>query len=220
MSSIGDVPQTITKPLAWYRFNGDPRDSSGNGHDAIGEGNEVDFSANTARFDAMGDLVVSAPQFALASGFTISLHVRVPSWASEPTMLSKVLDNSASSVANSYQIEFLDRGDPTKRTPCFTTATTAGQFTDCARIEIPPTTWAHVTATWSPLTGKRLYVDGRLLMQQVFDQIDFDGRPLIIGGDRNRGAVFGRFIGELDDVRIYSEVLDDVAVSQLAVDRQ
>jgi len=70
--------------------------------------------------------------------------------------------------------------------------------------------WHHVAATWDGDNGSmKLFIDGLLIMEKVYSFIPYELTNIFLGqmGGGNR-----TYVGMLDDVRIYSNVLSEEEV--------
>lgn len=80
---------------------------------------------------------------------------------------------------------------------------------------IAPGTWYHVAGTFEG-GAKRIYVNGIERMSSTVAVASYDAEPIRIGCDRGVGAIQNFFIGELDDVRLYRDVLSPSEIAELA----
>lgn len=74
--------------------------------------------------------------------------------------------------------------------------------------------WYHFTFTFDHTSqAQRLYVDGVLAASGTTPAtIEYDGHPLLIGGDENGGSPGGFFQGDIDEVKIWGSVRDATEV--------
>jgi hypothetical protein len=79
--------------------------------------------------------------------------------------------------------------------------------------KVPANTWTHLTAVWTG-SAWRLYINGALSMERVVN----GPAPLWTGTSFQIGALvsaYGRFVGSIDDVRIYSKALSEAEIQWL-----
>lgn len=78
--------------------------------------------------------------------------------------------------------------------------------------------WHHVAGTYDGSTTLELWIDGQLI-ESISDVLPpaYDETPVTIGGDLNGGVPALLWLGEVDDVRLYSRVLTPEEIGQLAV---
>ncbi|MFO0722755.1 MAG: LamG domain-containing protein [Myxococcota bacterium] len=74
--------------------------------------------------------------------------------------------------------------------------------------------WHHAAFTYDGTTfDERLYLDGQaVLCSTGLGPIQTDATPLYLGGDVENGSPNGFWIGQLDDVRMYSTVRTDAEI--------
>ncbi len=69
-------------------------------------------------------------------------------------------------------------------------------------------------------TEARLYVDGALVdTHPRTGRLVYDGSPLWVGSDFNRGSNVLHFEGDMDDLRIYARPLSEAEIGVLASGR-
>jgi hypothetical protein len=78
--------------------------------------------------------------------------------------------------------------------------------------------WHHFAATWNVTTTElQLFVDGHPVGLPMYVDDAFDDGALIIGGDIDDSTAIAPFAGAIDDVRVYSRVLDAAELAALAM---
>ena len=75
--------------------------------------------------------------------------------------------------------------------------------------------WTHLAGTWDGVT-KSLYVDGVLRATAESEGVAFDANDIVLGADRDAGALANPMLGALDDVRIYDRSITAEEVALLA----
>ena len=79
-------------------------------------------------------------------------------------------------------------------------------------IIVTDETWHHVAATWG-LGDAKLYLDGALIMtKNYWPGTGYALTHMFLG---QMGAGNRRYIGKLDEVRIFDEVIDDVKIGEI-----
>jgi hypothetical protein len=206
---------------AWWEFEDAPGDgvldSSGNGHTGgcagttcptqaagrIGMAYDFDGADDYVRVPGGGDL-------ATGSAVTISGWVFLREVTNQAP-LSKPFHVNGSADTNSWQYEV---DSPAQG--CLT-----GPTKVCTADVVVFDQWQHFAAIWSG-AGKRLYLDGTMVMNQPAI-LQYDGSDVVIGADYHldpdTGAMTSTFVhvdGLIDEVRIYNRALSDDEITALA----
>jgi hypothetical protein len=106
-------------------------------------------------------------------------------------------------------VAFLDMGSIWFATSGDATALDSG-------VEPIAGTWTHLVFIWSEQRNA-IYVDGTLAAVEVSPTpVEYVSVELLIGADRDAGAIAYTFDGRLDDLRIYDRALDDDEIALLA----
>jgi len=76
--------------------------------------------------------------------------------------------------------------------------------------------WTHIAATWSG-TALEMFIDGESIGVEPSMLFEVDEHDVYVGCDDDVPVGITHFLhGSLDDVRMYSRVLDDTEVAALA----
>ena len=196
--------------VAYYPFNGNAVDESGNGHD----GSELNGVALTQdrygaddsayEFDGQNDKI-AVPD---APGFDITEAITLAAWMMPVEQKTQhIVRKGASARTSPYYLATSGTGD------LIFTLTLDGRAKQLRKRGYPVGAWSHVVGTYDGAT-MRLYVNGRL--EGSFDiegTIHEDNNPLLIG--TRMGLPADTFAGALDDVMVFDYALDEEAVIEL-----
>ena len=200
--------------VAWYRFEQNRYDSSGNNNNpsvvsGTGfsspkiENNSLSFSGN--EYVEIPDSTSLSPRYEVSISFWVNLTS-----AGSQTAIRK---NS-----QDYLFEFGTQGGNNAGTnPQFYVTTSSGQYyiygtTGTAYESLTPNKWYHCVGTYNYLTGAKMYINGQLATVTTgysnLGQIADSNSYLHLG--YWGGEVFR---GKMDDVRIFDRVLttEDIA---------
>nr|WP_312038105.1 LamG-like jellyroll fold domain-containing protein [Pelotomaculum terephthalicicum] len=223
---ITQKPVTGTPPekglIAHYKFDGDFRDSSGNGNDGKLNG-DVGFAdgvfGQCAQFKGGFLQVADNSELDLTGPYTISAWIRIAP-GSDSTIISKLADNGMDSTyfANAYDYDSdISASDSTLQmwmsydydNSHYTEASVEVEGQDAVNK------WVH--AAFTNDGGKiNLYVDGVPLgtAQVPEDNYVTSDSNVLIGGIIQSGAS-SYFQGKMDDLRIYNYALDSDQIKAL-----
>ena len=210
---VGKVSVVGQRQLAYYPFNGNANDASGNGYDGTPSGG-VTYTADrfgnpnsAVSFDGINGLITT-PQlnFAGSTTVSVSLWLKANVQAQSPATYYLAIDNTAFGVAHSYypypqpglnQIGFGVQSG--------TTPGTAGGY-------ITPGNWYHFVGTYDGTTI-RAYINGSLIQQtSLSGPMNNPNSPLNFGSLSPSPYYWN---GSLDDVRVYNRALTGSEVTQL-----
>ncbi len=208
--------------VAWYPFNGNANDESGNGNNGIVNGASITedrTGINNQAYNFNGrNNWIEIPfsnSIAIQSEITVSFWVYMQGGSCNPRILEI---NSLTNQCGGYSISTNGTGN--------TSRTFNGVLGKCTQ-EVGGTSlnalnclsWHHVVFTASGLRGiSQFYFDG--VPQNImtgslsfFNSINYNNNNLTIGNtNSNRCNWFG---GKLDDIAIYNRVLSKNEVNQL-----
>jgi hypothetical protein len=79
--------------------------------------------------------------------------------------------------------------------------------------------WHHFAFTFDHATKEqKLYLDGALVASGTTPAVvEYDDHPLLVGADSNSGALNGFFLGDIDEVKLWTSVRD---VTEVGLDRR
>lgn len=215
-ATVAPPPDLAAGLVAWYPFNGDVLDASGNGHD--GETSEPVFVAamngdpNAAlSFSGAWTMVVvpDAPALDLTGSFTISMVLQGGDDTSHQwLLLSKHTAGQCQPAKPSWFLRF-DHGagglffsqyDQTAECGTHIAYGTLAALADGA--------WHTVVVTYDqPAQELSFYLDCQAIYQQT-QALGFqdNDRPLVIG-NQYQGPASTNFVGAMDDLRLYDRVV-------------
>ncbi|NBS79480.1 hypothetical protein EBS57_06645, partial [bacterium] len=198
--------------IAFYPFNGNANDSSGNGyHGEVGATTSISndrfgVASKAYQFDGSAPSGIEAQNtegLNFSGGkFTVSAWIQSSVLQVDNSIAGKHVFNSQ----NGYGISMW------QDSPCFYVGSDP-------RLQAPQTysdgIWHHVVGTWD---GARmaLYINGVLDVSKNWSYSNFNSARFMIGksaGVNPHGG--GRFIGKIDDVRLYNRALSSSEVVQL-----
>ncbi|MDB6112098.1 MAG: hypothetical protein JWR69_3848 [Pedosphaera sp.] len=199
--------------VAYYRFEGDALDSSGQGNHGTTNGGVAFVTGKIGPKALSTDGVSGYVQtpFSVLSDFTITLWVKTTAiggagqwWAGKGLVDGEVTgsadDFGTALVNNSFAFGM---GNP-DTTISSTTAINDGY-------------WHHVAATRNSANGQmKFYVDGALQATGTGSTASRTAPPFLRIGSLQTGSVAGFLAGSLDEVRLYNYVLNAAQISALA----
>ncbi|QMW03111.1 LamG domain-containing protein [Spirosoma foliorum] len=205
--------------VAYYPFNGNAIDESGNGHWGYVSGPSLttDRFGNAARafsFDGINDLIEIQDQSDLNTlDFTYSMWINISEYGTSSLDGPRIASISMAKYGNTqgFIIYNNPQGQYVIRThPPNIPATSNDYFT---ALPIPVNAWKHVVFT---KVGQKMcvYVDGSLSSTGSYlGNYTTSPGNLLIGCGPWRLDEF--FKGKLDDIRIYNRGLSETEVAQL-----
>lgn len=195
--------------VAYYPFNGNANDASGNGkHGVLQNGPTLTTdrkgNANSAyTFDGIDDWINIGTNFNFNASFTISLHCSTISFGNNPSLFTQgqPVINGGLHIALIYQstYRFAFYGNDLE-----------------ASSNFPPlNTWAHYVFTYNHQTqSRRVYLNGLMIANDT--SVPYTGSGITaIGKNIVQDVPNGRYNGKLDDIRIYNRALSDAEVAAL-----
>ncbi|MGD1085612.1 MAG: LamG-like jellyroll fold domain-containing protein [Verrucomicrobiota bacterium] len=212
------LPQYVTNGLvAYYPFNGNASDATGNGNDGTVCGatltqDRFGVSNSAYSFDGVTDYI-AIPDFPQAdtSSHTISFWVSANSWTNIPTPSQLYVDILGK---DGSPRQWVFQGKRTGQIRC-TVFTSSGENILDSIAQLQTNQWYHVAAVWDG-TNESAFING------VFDSsIPAPGtliqgsNPVRIGGDPIGDQQF--LDGKIDDVRIYNRALSSNEIAELYV---
>jgi hypothetical protein len=191
--------------VAYYPFNGNANDASGNGHSGTVYGATLavgkDSAANGAySFDGSNDYI-SLPTNIIgnnSSGTTIAMWVQL-------------------NFSSDNQIPFCINGVDVYGAKYFSIYTTGSCFrveysqVNCSQPYTFNNSWHHVIGTWNSSTVN-YWIDGVKVGTEAFQSYAGSVTSVWLGNAQNRSKWVN---GRIDEVRIYNRVMSDAEISTL-----
>lgn len=225
------VGYDFTKGLmAYYPFNADATDQSGNGNDGVVNGATLAAdrfgNANSSySFDGINDFIQVNHSSSLehSGNITLSAWVLVDEFNSGSCQSSRIIEKGLDSQIGSWGIYY---DDNLGNNGCNDYDPTAMKFktgyvpTSGTRKAIGGTTnivrgfWYHVTSVYD---GNRLilYVNGHEEQSLYIDEVPTNNSSPLFIGRMNSSSLPFYVNGSIDDVRIYNRALDEEEVKAL-----
>ncbi len=207
------IPDSLTNGLvAYYPFNGNATDESGNSLNGIPSG----VSPTTDRFGVSGNAFnfsgeylpesnVKVPGLSTGANRTVSVWINLAGGKDGPRLFSYSLGELTMD---------LDVGD-LQRININNQTLSGGDWFATGGIDLM-NQWKHIVGVWSGSKG-RIYLNGVLEAEKVWNSsptTDYSsGFTPEIGG--NSGAIWDPFGGGMDDVAIWDRALSAAEVSDL-----
>ncbi len=213
---IGRTTVVVTPPLpiAYYDFNGDALDKSGNGRhgtvfNATLVADRLGAASRAFRFNGTSGSYISIGQLQLTGAFTLSAWYRPDAAAGGAAIISNLAGNFDQPPATGYELLLL--GDAQGRVPRVHTRLNSSATATGAPWTLGQ--WRYVTATYE--SGRaRLYVDGVLVGSNNFmTPPETSPHATVIGRSGYATSNFAN--GAVDDVSVFTRALTAAEVEAL-----
>ena len=219
-------PDPTTDPIAYYPFNGNANDETGNGHDGTVYGATLTSdrfgNANSAyRFDGVDDYiqVFNTSGFGFNNNsFSVSLWVQIVNNTNTLYDHFICLSDSSNGLPH-FSISKHRLDEKRMYTEVWTTSGQSILYCNDTGEQLPKNTWLHLVSIADCEEDKlKFYIDGSL--QEEGDLVDFDfstasALELYIGYTGYWSGLATPHYGLIDDVRIYNKALSDTEISAL-----
>ncbi len=206
--------------VAYYPFNGNANDESGNGNDGTVDGailtEDRNGDANSAyHFDGYNDFIIvpDAEILRMTDAVTISLWFKTESTASFSAMVLKM---AGSEPLSGYKM-VIDDNDYARFDIYYDHNDRSQYEITRSYVDLADNVWHHVVGIYDG-SGLRLYVDCNLLDEAEYTLgMQANTEPLYMGYDPfNYNPRY--FNGEIDDVMIFNRAIDVNEVMELCED--
>jgi uncharacterized repeat protein (TIGR01451 family) len=206
--TVNQTVRAAVEPSAYWRFDGDARDVSGNGWHGVLSGpqpiaNCLGVVGNALAFDGTNDHISFGQLHPAAAGFSVSFWMKpgtaltTTGYLGENEIIGDAGGNRGFRVfQQSNLLIFQTQGLSGNGSSASTTLTAADT-----------TRWSHVTVVYRNRRAE-LWRDGQLVSEGADSGrlMDAGVRDLQIGRDVNLGSSYWR--GALDEVRVHNRALD------------
>lgn len=189
--------------FAYYPFNGNANDESGNGNDGTINGATLTLdklgNANSAYSFNFQNTIATPLDLGPDQPFSFSAWVK---WdgnlGSFQTILSWWIEGGRVyiDVDPDGQLRF-------------------GDFFLNTGVEMPPNEWVHLAGTDDANNFIKLYLNG-VLVAEKNTNTNYDPGPMTIGGKMYGPTIVESFSGDIDDIRIYGRVLANNEIVDLS----
>ena len=216
------APSGCTSPListtnlqAYYKFDNNTDDSSGNAYN--GTGNDITYGTgkflSAATFNGTSSYVaMPAEDYSISTSYTLSAWIKTTGTTSQHIITS---DKIGTGARRSYQFR-LDDSTGVLRVVRFSNNTTVvSNFVSTAAVNTG--SWVHVAMVFDNAVGTKIYINGSV-----------DGSDAVLTNQHNVtdygpdiGAVNGQpyegfFNGDIDEAIIFNRALSEAEIGDLA----
>ena len=202
--------------VAHYTFDGDVKDSSGNGNDgrSIGEISFVDGKIGKgAKFDGSSYIQVGdSSDLDLTNAFTFSVWLYKEKPLGDGVRMPVICKGESDDFWEAPYRLILGYGS-THAEICLIAPEQNESAEHSSDASVPTQNWTHLVVTWDG-TRATFFKNGAIstVIRTNINTIYFNDHDLLIGAD----TVDGNFYhGIMDDLRIYNKALSDVEVRAL-----
>lgn len=198
--------------VAYYPFNGNVNDESGNNNNGILHGpilctDRFGTATSAYLFDGIDDFirVEESPSLSVSTGLSVCAWVKCSLISDHGRIVSKW--GTGSDYACSFDLCFTSWSD------AYFEVLDLPQNSPTGISSGPVTTneWYFLVGTYDGV-NIQLYINGELKNTAPFSKILYQGIPMFIGGE-NGSQLF--FNGIIDDVRIYNRALSETEILEL-----
>ena len=209
--------------VGWWKFDGNTNDSSGSGIHGTAVGNPqyaAGYDGDALDIDGDDHVLLGSSSdlnFGDATDFSVSLWIKTGGWQNDAAIISNKDWDSGSNTGWAIAGESGGTGSWQWN---YSGATGGREDYDPPGPTLSDDQWHHLCVAHDRDAYATFYVDG-----QYQAQVDISGStgsidagyPTVVGTDGVEGAVWAYwFIGLIDDVRIYNDVLTQSEVLYLA----
>ena len=210
------APSGAAELKAYYPFNGNANDESGNGHNGTVYGatlcpDRFGVADRAYEFNGIGYIAV-------ANSPTVTTSATFAAWVylNSGGTGGYVIIKGTYLVPETYSIVIFDHlGKPPKLQ--------ARVYVDgnylwaTGEQDLPVNTWTHVAGVYDGSgSGLTLYVNGEYAASQAFSgELHQNSEPLVFGGDVGNPESFIQ--GRVDDIRIYDSALSQTDIRAMMV---
>ncbi|NCY21962.1 DUF5011 domain-containing protein, partial [bacterium] len=195
--------------VAYYPFNGNAKDESGNGNhgtvtSAILANSLSGKTASAYWFDGINSRIVTKNAFTFGSAFTASVWIKPESVAAWGTIL-----DCRTGVNAGLGLEI-------NNAVSFTTSNGSSYSLLYSSSSLATGSWVHVVAVYDG-SQKRVFINGKLSATADYATALLPSADPFVIGDRGATTpvASSQFCGTIDDVRMYDRALSPAEVGQI-----
>ena len=213
--------------VAYYPFNGNANDESGNGNNGTINGATLttnrNGNANSAySFNGTSDNIrinnatsLNNPSVSV-SGWFYTNNNATDTFSGAKSIIGKYWDNPSNCNSNYNSYIFCLAKQNNNSTVCLGTSFYSGNAFYYNQ-PINTGTWYHFTFVHDSISGGKIYINGQLVASNTISGLICNGiNPIYIGADISNGNLFRFFNGKIDDIRIYNRSLTQNEILYLA----
>jgi trimeric autotransporter adhesin len=208
-----------TDSYAYYPFNGNTNDVSGNGHHGMPVGNPVLTSDRFGRRDSAYQLngidqYVMLPAFGISTDLSVSFWIKTT--ATDPNTFPSgtfIVDRDVGGARRDWSV-CLGLGERIQ----FNTGTTSGENILSSDSSVNNDVWNHIVVVRNTsVSWKGIYINGTVNKASAFDNVAFSNNStaMCVGACGIGPSTHRCFGGLIDDVRIFSRALTINEISAL-----
>ncbi len=204
----GTTPTLLTDLIAYYRFNGNGNDSSGNNRDlGINSGTLVPGALNGALSSGFAQ-TPDPLDLPLGKSLTISAWVNLGASIEDSLDAALIVLTTTTDPARKLIVKSRDETNVTVKLEYTDSTATLYENSGNYNLLISDNQWLHVVAVVSQTGGMSLYVDGTLLTTEIHPNEDFTVGTIGINTLPDAESKAG-------DIGIWSRALSQAEVTQL-----
>jgi hypothetical protein len=215
--TAADTPDLQHGLVAYYSFDGNANDASGNGNHGTLFGGIVFVGGKTglaAQFDGSDDYITAAnhPSLDLTASFTLL------AWIYQDGAISsgyRIIDKCPAGIAGGWTFDTYGNNSGGHRLRLQAVGPNGNNVVGTTDYTL--SSWHHVVATVSGTTGN-VYIDGQLDGTGIVGQIPSNSLDIRIGRATPSFVSPGNqefFRGRMDNIRIYNRALSLVEIQQI-----
>ncbi len=219
MTPMASLAQTLDGLVAYYPFNGNATDQSGNGNDGVEQGGiqyEQGISGESVSFDGIDDYVrvPSNPSLNPVDQLSISFWAKIDGFTNVWSPIVHKGGPDLGGAANREYTVWLQNTSSFLLASAGDSSSQNYSFACCAHFRY----WTHFVGVVDRRNQRmKIYVDGVLKVDandpySTFNNNNYD---LLFGWTKENNASFSPFKGRIDELRIYNRALteDEVKAS-------
>jgi len=201
--------------VAYYPFNGNANDESGNGHDGTNNGatlitDRFENTNSAYTFDGVNDYIkVIDNGFEKGESFTVSLWVEIRGTNPSNNYTNVILDKEVDSDKHEFRVCLSSVYSEPYDLSCCLNSTSVGASLNSNK-------WYHLILT-TDNDETQSWLNGNLNQTVVTNNLIMNGdQPIYIGSGTYYNSMLDLyFYGSIDDIRIYNRVLTESEIDSL-----